>query len=254
MASTSPSPKDHLKQLLKHAHCPISGFAVAATIRCSLAGKEYLFDGVNVEQSEQRLSTHAEEGAIVAAHTALGPDFVIEEMWVLARPRPDAPRVWPNRRPVACCGKCRQQIVAFATPETAVHAFSSGNVTVSTTAAAFLPAPFALPRSFNAPLAPPVDLIKHNPDDAVVESWLRLAARPGLISGDARAIALKLADDSVVVGAGLEDQAFLSISPAQAALAIAASLGKELKVKRYWPLDNKISDAEQQVLQPFICS
>lgn len=253
MAAAPVPEKDHLKQLLKHAHCPISGFAVAATIRCSLGGTEYRFDGVNVEQSEHRLSTHAEEGAIAAAHTALGPDFVIEEMWVLARPRPDAPRVWPNRRPVACCGKCRQQITAFAKAATPIHAFSSGNVTVSTTAAEFLPAPFALPRSFNAPIAPPVDLIKHDPSDAMVEDWLRLAARPGLISGEARAVAIKLADNAVVIGSGLEDQAFLSVSPAQAALAIAASLGRELKIKKYWPTDGKISDAEQQVLRPFIC-
>jgi cytidine deaminase len=252
MAGAAPSPKAQLKQLLAHAHCPISGFAVAATIRCSLAGSEYTFHGVNVEQAEHRLSTHAEEGAIIGAFTALGPDFIIEEAWVLARPRLGAPRVWPNRRPVRCCGKCRQQLVAFAKPETPVHAFSSGGKIFSTTMSALLPDPFELERSFNSPRADPVALIRRDHlSESMAQDWLNLAARPALISGESRGMVLEMSDKTFVIGAAIVDQAFLSVSPAQAAISIAAAHGLPMQIKKYWHTDTP-SPAELQVLQPFM--
>lgn len=90
--------------------------------------------GTNVENASYRLTSCAEQAAIAAAITLYGPAIRIRAVAVV------------NLNGAACmpCGACRQTILEFATPETAIFYPSATGEVVSTTLAALLPAAFRL--------------------------------------------------------------------------------------------------------------
>jgi cytidine deaminase len=92
-----------------------------------LARHRSIVAGTNVESASYRLTSCAEQAAIAAAVTLHGPAIRIRAVAVV------------NLNGAACmpCGACRQTILEFSTPETAV-------LYPSTTLAALLPAAFRL--------------------------------------------------------------------------------------------------------------
>jgi cytidine deaminase len=90
--------------------------------------------GTNVENASYRLTSCAEQAAIAAAVALYGPQIRLRAVVVV------------NLNGAACmpCGACRQTILEFATPETAVFYPSGEGKTVQTTIAALLPAGFSL--------------------------------------------------------------------------------------------------------------
>lgn len=181
--------KKMLEELLPRAYVPYSNFRVAAVVR---SGDQY-FGGVNVENEDHRLSTHAEEGAIAAMVAKLGLSARIDEIWVS----------------VACCGKCRQQIVAFADKGVRVHVTDAPTTTVG----AFLPDAFTVAMPKSAP----------------------------------EKVTLLLDNGAKVTGVKVEDPAFLTISAAQAAVAIARAEHGDAKIVEVWA-SSKLLPSHRQVL------
>jgi cytidine deaminase len=121
-AENSYSPYSHFRvgaALLLHADAGQPGATVA---------------GTNVENASYRLTSCAEQAAIAAAVTLHGPGIRIRAVAVV------------NLNRAACmpCGACRQTILEFSTPETAIFYPSATGETVQTTLAALLPAAFRL--------------------------------------------------------------------------------------------------------------
>jgi len=182
-----------LEKLKLRAYAPYSGFRVASAIR---VGARY-FGGVNVENEDHRLSTHAEEGAIAAMVAALGMSARIDEIWVTAD----------------CCGKCRQQLAAFADKNVKVHVGAK-----TTTVGDFLPDVFTF------------------------------EAMPAFAR---QAVTLLLGNGARVTGYNVEDPAFLSISAAQAAVAIARAEHGDARIVEAWS-SAKLLPSYRQVLPPDI--
>ena len=112
---------------LANAHAPYSGFRVGACVR---AASGRLYAGCNVENAAYPVSQCAEAGAI-AAMVAAG-DSRIEEVVLL------------TERAELCspCGRCRQQLVEFASADTRVHLCGPEGVRITTTMDALLPMAF----------------------------------------------------------------------------------------------------------------
>jgi cytidine deaminase len=226
-----------LMELRAHAHIPESGFAVSAVFRTP---EDYYFAGVNVENPDHRLATHGEEGAIAAMVTALGKQATIAEGWVMGA-GPGTPEDFLPH----CCGKCRQQIAAFAAPEAAIHSFSLKGAVETTTVGAFLPNAFTF-RDYIRGFAPapktaaaPADiegrlLRKGALAEEEVGAWLKELEPIDYASKTRQAVVLQLDNGSCVAGVRIEDAAFLDISAAQAALAIAAAACGSFKVEKAW--------------------
>lgn len=119
-----------------NSYSPYSHFRVgAAVLLHAEEGKEgAMVAGTNVENASYRLTSCAEQVAIGAAVALHGPGIRIRAIAVV------------NLNGSACtpCGACRQTILEFSTPETAVFYPSGSGETVSTTIAALLPAGFQL--------------------------------------------------------------------------------------------------------------
>jgi cytidine deaminase len=120
----------------RHSYSPYSHFQVGAAILLhgdrEQAGA--IVAGTNVENASYRLTSCAEQAAIAAAVTLYGPGIRIRAVAVV------------NLNGAACmpCGACRQTILEFASPETAVFYPAAAGETVSTTLGALLPAAFRL--------------------------------------------------------------------------------------------------------------
>ena len=115
----------------QNSYSPYSRFRVGAAI---LLETGQIITGTNVENASYRLTSCAEQAAIAAAVTAHGPAIRIRAVAVA------------NLNGAACmpCGACRQTILEFSTPETAIYYPNAAGETVSTTLAALLPAAFTL--------------------------------------------------------------------------------------------------------------
>ena len=116
----------------QNSYSPYSRFRVGAAI---LLETGQIVAGTNVENASYRLTSCAEQAAIVAAVTLHGPQIRISAVAVV------------NLNGATCmpCGACRQTILEFATPDTMVFYPNAAGETVSTTLAALLPAAFRLP-------------------------------------------------------------------------------------------------------------
>ncbi len=120
----------------RNSYSPYSRFRVGAAILLQADQRQdgAIVAGTNVENASYRLTCCAEQAAIAAAVTLYGPQIRIRAVAIV------------NLNGAACmpCGACRQTLLEFATPETAVFYPSASGDTVSTTLAALLPAAFSL--------------------------------------------------------------------------------------------------------------
>ena len=121
----------------RHSYSPYSHFQVGAAIllHADQGQGGAIVAGTNVENASYRLTSCAEQAAIATAVTLYGPRIRIRAVAVV------------NLNGAACmpCGACRQTILEFASPETAVFYPGAAGETVATTLAALLPAAFRLP-------------------------------------------------------------------------------------------------------------
>jgi cytidine deaminase len=120
----------------RNSYSPYSHFRVGAAILLQADQRQEgtIVAGTNVENASYRLTCCAEQAAIAAAVTLYGPQIRIRAIAIA------------NLNGAACmpCGACRQTILEFSTPETAVFYPDASGKTVSTTLAALLPAAFQL--------------------------------------------------------------------------------------------------------------
>jgi cytidine deaminase len=123
-------------QAAQNSYSPYSHFRVGAAILLHPDARQggVIVAGTNVENASYRLTSCAEQAAIAAAITLYGPAIRIRAVAVA------------NLNGADCmpCGACRQTILEFAGPETAILYPSANGETVSTTLAALLPAAFRL--------------------------------------------------------------------------------------------------------------
>ena len=120
----------------RNSYSPYSHFRVGAAILLHPDDRQtgVIVAGTNVENASYRLTSCAEQSAIAAAVTQFGPAICIRAVAVV------------NLNGAACmpCGACRQTILEFAAPETAVFYPSASGETVATTLSELLPAGFRL--------------------------------------------------------------------------------------------------------------
>jgi cytidine deaminase len=119
-----------------NSYSPYSHFRVGAAVLLHPDALQpgVIVAGTNVENASYRLTSCAEQSAIAAAVSLYGPTIRIRAVAVA------------NLNGAACmpCGACRQTILEFAAPETAIFYPSATGETVSTTLAELLPAAFRL--------------------------------------------------------------------------------------------------------------
>ena len=126
----------HAAEAARNSYSPYSHFRVGAAVLLQPDQRQdgAIVAGTNVENASYRLTCCAEQAAIASAVTLYGPKICIRAIAIV------------NLNGAACmpCGACRQTLLEFATPETAVFYPSATGETVSTTLAALLPAAFHL--------------------------------------------------------------------------------------------------------------
>jgi cytidine deaminase len=120
----------------RNSYSPYSHFRVGAAVLLQPDQRQdgAIVAGANVENASYRLTCCAEQAAIAAAVTLYGPQIRIRAIAIV------------NLNGAACapCGACRQTILEFSTPETAVFYPSTAGETVSSTLADLLPDAFRL--------------------------------------------------------------------------------------------------------------
>jgi cytidine deaminase len=120
----------------RNSYSPYSHFRVGAAILLQADERQdgAIVAGTNVENASYRLTCCAEQSAIAAAVTLHGPEIRIRAISIV------------NLNGAACmpCGACRQTILEFSIPETAVFYPNADGETVSATLAALLPDAFRL--------------------------------------------------------------------------------------------------------------
>jgi cytidine deaminase len=119
------------EQIAHHAYAPYSRFRVGAAL---LLTTGEIVTGCNVENASYRLTTCAEQSAIVAAVGQYGPGIKLRAVAVANL----------NETASQPCGACRQTIFEFSTPETRIFYPATGGETASVTMAELLPAAFHL--------------------------------------------------------------------------------------------------------------
>jgi len=119
-----------------NSYSPYSHFRVGAAILLHADERQdgAIVAGTNVENASYRLTCCAEQAAIAAAVTLYGPQIRIRAIAIANL----------NGAASMPCGACRQTILEFAAPETAVFYPNADGETVSTTLAELLPAAFRL--------------------------------------------------------------------------------------------------------------
>jgi cytidine deaminase len=135
--STPPLSADQLASLqvqaeaaAHHAYAPYSKFFVGAAI---LLESGEIVTGCNVENASYRLTSCAEQSAIVRAVAQFGPAIRIRAVAVANL----------NQTPCQPCGACRQTIAEFAPPH-AVILFPGAGGPTTCTLADLLPSAFVL--------------------------------------------------------------------------------------------------------------
>ena len=126
----------HATQAAHNSYSPYSQFRVGAALLLHADANQpgAIVAGTNVENASYRLTSCAEQTAIAAAVTLYGPAIRIRAVAVV------------NLNGAACmpCGACRQTILEFASPDTAIYYPAATGDTISTTLADLLPAAFHL--------------------------------------------------------------------------------------------------------------
>jgi cytidine deaminase len=119
-----------------NSYSPYSHFRVGAAVLLEADAQQTgeIVAGTNVENASYRLTCCAEQSAIVAAVALYGPKIRLRAIAIVNL----------NHAASAPCGACRQTILEFGGPETAVFYPSADGETVSTTLGALLPAGFNL--------------------------------------------------------------------------------------------------------------
>jgi len=119
-----------------NSYSPYSHFRVGAAVLLHADSQQAgeIVAGTNVENASYRLTACAEQSAIVAAVALYGPKIRLRAIAIVNL----------NHEACAPCGACRQTILEFGTPETAVVYPNANGETVSTTLAELLPAGFNL--------------------------------------------------------------------------------------------------------------
>jgi cytidine deaminase len=247
---TSDSIYQWLLELRSQALTPESGFAVSTVFRAKLGDRDdFYFAGVNAESCDHRLSTHGEEGAIAAAMTGLGRHAELVEGWVMGAPANIKPNdISPFTGSFAsCCGKCRQQLAGLAAPQMPIHEMALNGQSQTVTLGESLPRPFSF-RNFSAPVAtntvtsPAPEpthiaerLIRQRPQDThAISQWLRELDSVDEASKISQSIVLRLDNGAYVAGVKVEEAAFVSISAAQAAVAITLAEFGPCHVEEAW--------------------
>ena len=115
----------------QNAYAPYSNFRVGAAV---LLSDGTIVTGCNVENASYRLTTCAEQSAIVAAVSQHGPTISIRAIAVANL----------NNAASQPCGACRQTIHEFSTPETVVYFPTEDGTFAKATIAELLPAAFLL--------------------------------------------------------------------------------------------------------------
>lgn len=273
LKSDKPLTKEEIRQWLRELrgqpYNPSSHFDVTGVFRVKYNADEYYyFAGVNVENEEHRLGTHAEEGCIAAMVTAFGKDAVIAEGWIMGAP--DHLKVGDNSpladNKVTCCGKCRQQNIGFASSDTIIHSISLNGEHQQTTMGESLPQSFSF-RDFapelvqNLPKEPkPLTveeieskLIRQGKElsEEEIFEWLQSLESVDYASQRGQAVILKLAGNTYVAGVKIEDAAYVSINPIQCAMAIANVACEKIAVEAVWTLANKRKSDKDQALTQF---
>lgn len=120
----------------RNSYSPYSHFQVGAAILLHPDDRQAgaVVVGTNVENASYRLTSCAEQSAIAAAVTQFGPAIRIRAVAVV------------NLNGAACmpCGACRQTILEFAGPDTAILYPSASGEVIATTLRELLPAGFRL--------------------------------------------------------------------------------------------------------------
>ncbi|MBQ4875339.1 MAG: hypothetical protein HRK26_04445 [Rickettsiaceae bacterium H1] len=239
--------QDWLYELRINAYVPDSDFAVTAVFKAKISNeRNYYFAGVNVENPDHRLSTHAEEGSIAAMVTSLGKYVEIEEIWLMGAPKElkqgtDDPK---GNIEASCCGKCRQQIVNFADEEVPVHYISLNGSIKTTTTGKFLPNRFTLlgkRKNIKEIIPPSAEQVKQQLIRSGVElsqkdifDWLNSLESADFITGISDTLLLKLDNDSYVAGVKVEDPSYVDISAMQNAVAIVIGEFGKREVTEVW--------------------
>jgi len=126
----------HARDAAQNSYSPYSHFRVGAAVLLHPDERQpgAIVAGTNVENASYRLTCCAEQAAIAAAVTQYGPAIRIRAVAVV------------NLNGAACmpCGACRQTLLEFAGPDTAVFYPAADGHSVSTTLADLLPAGFRL--------------------------------------------------------------------------------------------------------------
>jgi cytidine deaminase len=120
----------HAEAAAHHAYAPYSRFFVGAAI---LLESGETVTGCNVENASYRLTSCAEQSAIVRAVAQFGPAIRVRAVAVANL----------NQTPCQPCGACRQTIAEFAPPD-ALVLFPGADGPATTTLAELLPASFKL--------------------------------------------------------------------------------------------------------------
>jgi cytidine deaminase len=115
----------------QHAYAPYSSFRVGAALLLSTGE---IVTGCNVENASYRLTTCAEQSAIVAAVGQYGPDIKVRAIAVANL----------NNTASEPCGACRQTISEFSIPTTWIFYPATGGKIAEASMADILPAAFLL--------------------------------------------------------------------------------------------------------------
>lgn len=242
-----------LRALRGSPYNPASGFDVTAVFRVKYNDCDtYYFAGVNIEYPHLRLGTHAEEGCIAAMATAFGKKAEIVEGFLMGAPhnlKPGEDHFLANNN-VACCGKCRQQIVGLvANPDVVIHSFTLNGAHKQMTVGEFLPNAFSYkdfdPDAISAMKQPgkALDetairskLIRENTQlaDNEVFAWLKDLESLDYSTKTSQAVVLQLKNGNYVAGVKIEEAAYVSIDPIQSAIAIAHAHFPRVEVEKIW--------------------
>jgi len=126
---------DLARHALTNAHAPYSRFRIGACVR---SGSGRLYAGCNVENVSYPVTQCAEATAI-GAMVAAGERQIVEVVIVSEGAEPCPP-----------CGRCRQQLAEFASPQTRVHLCGPEGLRLSATLGELLPMAFG-PNTLNRP-------------------------------------------------------------------------------------------------------
>lgn len=118
-------------EVAHHAYAPYSSFRVGAALLLSTGE---IVTGCNVENASYRLTTCAEQSAIVSAVGQYGPEIKIRAIAVANL----------NDTASEPCGACRQTIFEFSTSATWIFYPATGGTIADCSIADILPAAFQL--------------------------------------------------------------------------------------------------------------